>query len=265
MNLFWWINRRSALSASLLALLMFELALTGCQLDLVGDEDPTSTEAVVGDKTAVVSQTTQNAQGATTQGLVIENDSELPEAYPRRHYELRFQAHGGVSTLHWKVEKGALPPGMKLDDAGLLLGDPERPGEFQFTVSVAEGTNPQSAVQKRFVLRVLAALAIAWKSPAHVNGNRIEGIVSVTNTSPDDMDLTFVVMAVAGNGRATAIGYQRFLLRHGTVGMDLPFGETLPYGGYIVHVDAVGEVEARNQIYRQRMQTPGALQVTVGP
>jgi Putative Ig domain len=207
----------------------------------------------------------QSNPSQSGQGLVIENDSQLPEGYPHRHYELRLHAHGAEGQLHWKVEKGALPPGMKLDDSGLLLGDPERPGEFQFTVSVTEGGNTQSAVQKMFVLRVIAALAINWRTPAHVNGNRIEGSVSVTNTSPDDMDLTFVAMAVAGNGRATAIGYQRFTLRRGTVEMELPFGETLPHGGYVIHVDAVGEVAAKNLIFRDRMQTPGPLQVTVGP
>jgi hypothetical protein len=79
------------------------------------------------------------------------------------------------------------------------------------------------------------------------------------------MDLTFVVMAVAENGRATAIGYQHFMLERGTVGKMLPFGETLPHGGYVVHVDAVGEVASRNLIYRERLETAGALQVTVGP
>jgi len=47
--------------------------------------------------------------------------------------------------------------------------------------------------------------------------------------------------------------------------MELPFGETLPRGGYVVHVDAIGEVAARNVIHRQRLQTPAALQVAVGP
>jgi hypothetical protein len=47
--------------------------------------------------------------------------------------------------------------------------------------------------------------------------------------------------------------------------MDLPFGDTLPHGGYVVHVDAVGEVPPKNLIYRDRMETPTALQVTVGP
>ena len=98
-----------------------------------------------------------------------------------------------------------------------------------------------------------------------MTGNRIEGSVEVSNTTPDDMDLTFIVLAVPANGRAVAIGYQHFLLRRGTVNMDLPFGETLPRGGYVVHVDAIGEVSSRKVIHRERLQSSGALQVAVGP
>jgi hypothetical protein len=226
---------------------------------------PLAFARTAGDGGRAPSSALQSDQSEDDHPVQIVTDYELPNSYPHRHYEFRFVARGGVAALHWKVEKGALPPGMKLDDSGLLIGDPERPGEFQFTLSVIDGGNSQSAVQKGFVLRVVAALSLNWKTPPKVNGSRIEGTVEVTNTTPDDMDLTFVVMAVADNGRATAIGYQRFTLTHGTVAMELPFGENLPHGGYVVHADAVGEVAAKNLIYRDRMQTPGPLQVTVGP
>jgi hypothetical protein len=197
-------------------------------------------------------------------GLVIENDSQLPDAHPRAPYEVRFQAHGWISTPHWRVEKGSLPQGMKLEEDGRLHGQPDHAGEFQFTVSVTDGGR-ERGVQKGFVLRVTSALSLNWKAGAHVNGNRIEGSVQVSNTTPDDVDLTFYVLAVAPNGRATAIGYQHFVLRRGTMDMELPFGETLPHGGYKVHVDAVGEVAAKNVIYRESLDTPEPLQVTVGP
>lgn len=212
--------------------------------------------------TAAAQQGAAPAQGGTQ--LVIESDAELPDTYPQANYEYRFQARGG-ENLHWRVEKGAIPPGMKLDDSGLLQGRAERVGEFQFTVSVREGGRPESAVQKAFIVRVLSALTLKWKDPAHVSGNRIEGSAEVSNTTPDDIDLTFIVMAVGDNGRATAIGYQHFTLRRGTVDRELPFGDTLPHGGYVVNVDAVGEVAAKKLIYRDRMETPGALQVVVGP
>ncbi|HME35302.1 MAG TPA: putative Ig domain-containing protein [Candidatus Sulfotelmatobacter sp.] len=208
----------------------------------------------------------QDAPAASQEdrGPVIENDSELPDTHPHAPYEFRFRAHGRVSTLHWRVEKGTLPPGMKLEDDGLLHGNAERMGEFQFTVSVTDGGR-ERAVQKGFVLRVTSALSLQWKAGGHVNGNRIEGSAEVLNTTRDDIDLTFYVLAVASNGRATAIGYQHFVLRPGTKPVELPFGETLPFGGYKVHVDAVGEVAARNLIYREYLETPGLLQVTVGP
>jgi hypothetical protein len=197
--------------------------------------------------------------------LLIQNDADLPDAYPRMPYEYRFHARGGVPLLQWRVEKGALPPGMTLQGDGRLKGAPEHRGDFQFTVSVRDGSNPPQAVQKGFTLHVLSAFTLAWKVPAHVNGNRIEGSVAVSNATPEDIDLTFIVMAIAPNGRATAIGYQHFVLARGMVGKELPFGETLPLGEYVVNVDAVGEVAAQNLIYRERLQTPSALQMTPGP
>jgi putative Ig domain-containing protein len=197
--------------------------------------------------------------------LIIESDSPLPETYPHALCEFRFHARGGVPPLHWHVEKGVIPPGLKFEDNGLLHGSPEHAGEFQFTVVVTDSGQPQRSVQKLFVLRVRSAMTLNWKNPAHVNGNRIEGSAVISNTTADDIDLTFIVLAVPQNGRAVAIGYQHFVLRRGTLAQELPFGETLPRGGYVVYMDAVGEVAAKNVIYRTRMQTPTMLQVTVGP
>jgi Putative Ig domain len=205
------------------------------------------------------------SQGPGESDLIIENGSQLTETYPHASYEVRFHAHAGTPPLHWRVEKGSLPTGLKLEHDGLLHGSPEHTGEFQFTVSVTDSGQPPRSVQKAFVLRVHSAMVLNWKTPAHVNGNRIEGSAEISNTTPDDIDLTFIVLAVPENGRAVAIGYQHFLLRRGAVGQELPFGETLPRAGYVVHVDAVGEVTARNIIYREKMQTPSMLQVAVGP
>ena len=210
-------------------------------------------------------QSTADAGKSPDDGLVIEL-AELPVTYPRVPYQLQLQGHGNyVPVLQWKVESGTLPPGIRLEDSGLLHGAAERAGEFQFVVSAKDGGQPRQAVQKGFVLKVVEALTLAWKNPAHVAGNRIEGSVEVSNATPEDMDFTFDVKAVAENGRATEIGYQHFPLKHGTIGMALPFGESLPHGAYVVYVNANGEVAKRNAIYRQMMQTPAPLQVVVGP
>ena len=211
------------------------------------------------------SQGPEVQQGRSESDLFVESDAQLPETYPHALYEFRCRAKGGVPPLHWRVEKGALPPGLKLENDGFLHGSPERTGEFQFAISVSDSGQPQQRVQKEFLLRVRSAMVLSWRNPAHVNGSRIEGSAQISNTTADDIDLTFIVLAVPENGRAVAIGYQHFVLRRGTLAQELPFGETLPHGGYVVHVDAVGEVPPRNVIYRERMQTPSMLQVAVGP
>jgi hypothetical protein len=204
---------------------------------------------------------------STDQGaaLLIEPE-KLPDTYPQDPYGVKLYANGDyVPVLQWRVASGALPPGITLDESGEFRGVAQRAGEFEFVVAVRDGGKPQQAVQKVFVIKVVEALKVEWKVPAHVTANRIDGSVAVTNTTKDDMDLTFDVKAVAENGRATEIGYQRFPLKRGTAGMTLPFGETLPHGAYVVYVNVVGEVAKRNTIYRQGMQTSGPLQVVVGP
>jgi Putative Ig domain len=195
-------------------------------------------------------------------GLAIMNESPLPEASPLGSYEVRLVARGGTAPFHWRLEKGALPLGIGLEQNGLLHGAARNGGEFHFTVSVRDAGNQQA--RKEFVIRVHSALELKWKTMAHVDGNRIDGSVEVSNATPDDMDLTFIVLAVAPNGRATAIGYQHFTLRRGTLGQELPFGDTIARGTYVAHVDAVGEVIPKNLIYREQLQTH-LLDVTVGP
>jgi hypothetical protein len=226
--------------------------MVACQMGLVGTEEEEQTPGAA-------------SAPQDEHGIVIENDSPLPDTFPRGRYEIRLHAHGGISPLHWKLLKGALPPGIRLEDEGLLHGEAERSGEFEFTVAATDSRGEPAAVQKGFVIRVLSALNLNWKNPARVSGNRIEGSVEVSNATPDDMDLTFIAMAVAANGRGTAIGYQHFVLPKGTLAKELPFGEILPHGGYVIHVDAVGEVPPKNLIYRKWMETPAPLQVTVGP
>jgi hypothetical protein len=198
-------------------------------------------------------------------GQLIMETSSLPSGYTRGTYTFTLRAHGGIPRLHWKVEEGELPPGLKLEDDGRLRGAPEKPGEYRFTVSVTDNAKPQQAVEREFVLNVLRALVLEWKIPPHVAASRIEGSVQVSNETPEDFDFTFYVLAVSENGRATAIGYQRFPLKKGTTDFEIPFGDTLPSGAYVVHADAVGEVAEKNHIYRARLQTPGPLQVAVGP
>jgi hypothetical protein len=231
--------------------------MTGCQSNFLG---------ISGEEASMQAAVQNKAAAAKDNGLVVRSESPLPDTYPHGRYFVLLDAQGNfVPPLHWRIERGTLPPGIKLEDNGQLHGEAEQAGEFQFTVSVTDSDNPRQAVQKAFVIRVIEALILNWKSPAHVTGNRIDGSVAVSNTTADDITLTFDVKAVAENGRATEIGYQHFVLKKGTDAMVLPFGETLPHGNYVIHVDVAGEVAKKNAIYRERLQTPGPLQVAVGP
>ena len=154
---------------------------------------------------------------------------------------------------------------MVLGADGSLTGTPPAIGQFRFTVSVTDSATPVQNASRPFALRVVAPLLMEWKKYAHVSGNRVDGSVVISNGTEDDFDLTFIVLAVAENGRATAIGYQHFPLKSGTDSLEIPFGETLPRGAYVVHVDAVAEVPPKDTIYRTRLQTKENLQVTVGP
>jgi hypothetical protein len=196
--------------------------------------------------------------------LVIE-EAALPNAFLRTPYEFRFRGHGGVPPLHWRLASGVLPPGISLTEQGELRGTPEREGEFRFTAALSDNEVPPQGVQRAFVLRVVAGMSLQWKTLAHVTGNRIDGLAQVTNITPDDMDLTFDAKAVAENGRATEIGYQHFSLKRGTVDMEIPFGENLPRGAYKIYLLAVGEVAAKKLIYKQQLEVPGRLAVTLGP
>jgi hypothetical protein len=197
-----------------------------------------------------------------SEGFAIINDSRLPDAKLSEFYEVQLLARSGAPPMHWQIEKGTLPPGVALEPSGRLRGVVHSGGDFHFTVSVRDSSNQHA--RKDFVILVRSAMELKWKNMARVDGNRIDGSVEVSNATPDDIDLTFVVLAVAPNGRATAIGYQHFPLHKGTTGQELPFGDTLPRGAYVVNVDAVGEVIPKKVIYREHLQTH-ALQVAVGP
>jgi hypothetical protein len=269
--------RGTELHNAVLWLVTLSLIVTAMSTPSAGqagaETSPPTNQATAAQGSAAQGNPTQNNPGQNNaapddkavNGLLIE-PKDLPVTYPRAPYQVKFYARGNyVPVLHWKLESGTLPPGIKLEDDGSLHGEAQRVGEFQFAVSVKDGGQPQQAWQKVFAIKVVEAITVAWKVPAHVNVDRIEGSVEVSNTTVDDMDLTFDVKAVAENGRATEIGYQHFLLTRGTVGMSLPFGETLPYGSYMVYVDVNGEVASRNAIYKEELQTPRRLRVLVGP
>lgn len=196
------------------------------------------------------------AQGPAAGPLTIVT-KELPPAslwnpYGLEHaYGFPLQGEGGVAPYHWHIASGALPRGMKLDEgAGLITGTPEETGEFELTIQLSDKVE---SVRKKYILTIETPLPIKWEHKAMVSGNRIDGSIKVSNQTGRDFDLTFIVLAVNDIGRATALGYQHFRLKKETFDFELPFGQTLSPGNYVVNVDVVGEEPVSHRIFRARL------------
>lgn len=192
-------------------------------------------------------------------------DEPLPAIDAGVEFHVLLHATGGAPPYVWSVASGELPEGVTLTPEGLLGGRPTKPGSFALTLKVEDSGRPAHTINKEFRVVVVAALLLEWLQPPKVRDNRIDGSVQVSNGSTNSFDLTVVIVAVAENGRATAIGYERFALKPGTTNVPIPFGNTLPYGGYVIHADAIAEIPTKNAILRQRLQTPQPLQVVPAP
>jgi hypothetical protein len=192
-------------------------------------------------------------------------DEALPALDAGVEFHVLLHASGGVPPYVWSVASGDLPEGITLTPEGLMAGRPAKLGVFTFTLSVEDSSHPAHTVSKDFHVEVTASLLLEWLHPPKVRDNRIDGVLQVSNGSKDVFDLTVIVVAVAENGRATAIGYEHFPLKAGAVNVQIPIGNTLPHGGYVIHADAIAEIPTRKAILRQRLESPQPLQVIQGP
>jgi hypothetical protein len=195
--------------------------------------------------------------------LVITTES-LPQAVPRQEYRVALQATGGVPLLHWSITVGALPRGLRLDsESGLITGTPAEVGDFHFTVMVTDSAEPPQSTSRELSLPAAAGLSIEWSAYPRVDGDQISGAVRVANGKRDEVfDQTVIILAVNEVGKAFALGYQHFTLNPRSEKVEITFGSSLPRGAYVVHADAVAEVEVKNRIYRDRLQTPQPLVVS---
>jgi len=211
-----------------------------------------------------IPQATYAQAVGTTPPLAIRT-TEVPKAFVRQPYQFPLQAQGGTAPLSWTLTDGSLPKGITLHDDGTLNGSATETGEFRFTVTVTDSGKPAYQRQQRLSLLVVAPLLAQWGRPPGVNGQRIEGSILVSNQTEEDFDLTAIVLAVNEIGRATAIGYQHFLLKKDSIQVEIPFGENLASGNYELNVDVVAEVPAKNAIHRVRLAPTGLLRVEQAP
>jgi hypothetical protein len=188
-----------------------------------------------------------------------------PKGFLRQPYHFQLEAGGGITPLKWQVAEGALPRGITLSEDGMLSGAPTEVGRFRCIVTVTDSGKPAQQRTQEFAIEVVAPLLVQWSRYPKVTGQRVEGAVKVSNQTGQDFDFTVIALAVDETGRATAVGYQHFTLKRGTLDFEIPFGENLPHGAYALNLDAVAEVEPTNTIYRARLVTGDKLQVLQGP
>jgi len=208
---------------------------------------------------------TPGQQGAAAGEPLVIRTTSLPRGYLHQPYQAKLEAQGGILPLHWELVEGTLPKGVVLHPEGALTGSPEANGEFHFTVSVTDSGKPPMQRRQELVLTVVSPLGLQWGRYPKVNGQRIEGSIIVSNQAERDFDLTMFIVAVAEDGRATALGYQRFPMKKNAAEKEIPFGENLPKGAYRVNVDAVAEVASNNTIYRARLEPKERFRVEIGP
>jgi hypothetical protein len=192
-------------------------------------------------------------------------DEPMPSMEAGVEFHVLLHASGGAPPYVWSVASGVLPDGITLTAEGLLGGRPTTLGAFAVTLKVEDSGHPPHTINKDFRLDVAASLLLEWLQSPKVHDDRIDGSVQVSNGTHDTFDLTVIIVAVAENGRATAIGYEHFPLKAGSTNVQISFGNTLPHGAYVIHADAIAEIPTRRVILRQRLQTPGPLQVVPGP
>jgi Putative Ig domain len=172
-------------------------------------------------------------------------------------------AHGGAAPYTWSRTDGDLPPGLRLlHHKGVIDGVPTTPGEYRFNLSVTDSNVPHQQVQREITIKVIAALTIDWKQPPAVQGNTLSGSAVVTNQTGHSLDVTVIIVAVNAIGRATSLGYQRFILPAQSASPVIPFGTSPGPGAYTVRVDAVAHRKSGHPIFRVSKQTSGTLAIT---
>ncbi len=149
----------------------------------------------------------------------------LPNAILRSDYGASFTATGGTAPRTWELESGELPPGLTLDSTnGLISGRARAVGVYRFRVKVTDSARPPATATGNFVISVVTAFALAWKSTPQATADGIVGSVSLENQTPDDVDLTFIVVAVNEFGKAFALGYQHSMFAKGAKQPEIIFG-----------------------------------------
>jgi hypothetical protein len=181
--------------------------------------------------------------------------NSLPPAERRREYHAELKASGGVAPYHWTVTSGQLPDGIEMNpDSGVISGIPRNKGDTRLTVAVTDSSHPVQRAERELIIASARTLSLQWATYPRVSADSIYGSVVVENGGKDDFDQTVIILAINEHGKAFTLGYQRVALKANS-DQEIVFGSTLSRGKYVVHADAIAEVEAKGAIYRNHLYT----------
>ena len=92
---------------------------------------------------------------ATPTGLALDTTA-LPEGTVDRNYSAELSASGGTLPYQWRVNRGLLPPGLRLDrQTGVLSGRPLRPGTYQVTIIVTDSSVPaRESLTEQYTIKI---------------------------------------------------------------------------------------------------------------
>ena len=179
-----------------------------------------------------------------------------------QNYTLPLTVGGGTQPYTWQMTGGELPPGCRLHPhKGNISCVPTTPGDYNFTIAVADSSIPKLQVQRDIIIHVIAGLTVDWKEPPKVQGAMISGSAIVSNQTPDEFDLTVVIVAINQIGRATTLGYQHLKLSGQSITPVIPFGSAPGPGTYYVRVDGIAHRPGHHHVYRAGKQTTNTITV----
>jgi hypothetical protein len=123
---------------------------TGVSFD-TADGSISGTPSAAGVYTFTATATDSQGRAGTYAGRIVVAAKLVvtkPVAKPARQgklYRLKLRTTGGVVPLKWKVTKGPLPKGVKLDKAtGVISGKPTKAGRYKITVEVTDSLKVKS-------------------------------------------------------------------------------------------------------------------------
>ena len=87
----------------------------------------------------------------------------LPDGYQGETYQVNLAAMGGVTPYAYSISAGTLPPGVALNPAGVIVGQPGGSGLFNLTVAVRDAEG--ETVSRPFALTIHPTLLLTGPSP----------------------------------------------------------------------------------------------------